>query len=164
MSQHGQVSIRPFRPADRAAVLAGRDAEAVRWLGPGTPDPSPTAVIQACGKVVGWVDADAHADWLRTGEVNLGYAVFPSHRGRGYAAAAVRLLLPDLAARGATRALLVIDRRNAASLRVARALGAHTARHPAERRFPTSAVYAVDIPPACGELAAGGAPTTPPGR
>lgn len=146
-------------------MLAGRDAEAVRWLGPGTPDPAPTAVIQTGGQVVGWVDADAHTDWLRAGEVNLGYAVFPSHRGRGYAAAAVRLLLPDLAARGATRALLVIDRRNAASLRVARALGAHTARHPAERRFPTSAVYALEIPPAGAERnPRGGAPTTPPGR
>jgi RimJ/RimL family protein N-acetyltransferase len=74
------------------------------------------------GEVVGWVDADPDAgDWLRAGEVNVGYCVFAGHRGRGYATRAVELLLEQLT--DVTTAVLLIDADNAASLGVARRAG-----------------------------------------
>lgn len=116
-----------------------------RWLGRGSATPSPTVVIELDGTVVGWVDADTEPEWLGTGEVNIGYAVFAAHRGHGHAAAAVRLLLDALSAGRVRRALFVIDRRNQASLRVAAAVGARRIEHPATALFPTSDVYAVDL-------------------
>ena len=74
---------------------------------------------------LGWVDYDTDRDWLRPDQVNLGYQVFPEHRGNGYATRAVRLLVQHLAARTSYReATLLIDERNTASLAVARRLGA----------------------------------------
>ena len=76
-------------------------------------------------KVVGWVDYDTDREWLRPDQVNVGYQVFPEHRGNGYATRAVRLLVQHLAARTSYReAALLIDERNTASLAVARRLGA----------------------------------------
>jgi RimJ/RimL family protein N-acetyltransferase len=142
-SSDGVVAIRAFQDADRDVVIAGRDAEWDRWLGPGSSEPSPTASIEVDGAVVGWVDADPEPPWLRRREVNVGYNVFEAHRGHGYASRAVRLLLSELARTGVTRALLVIDPDNAASLRVAVAVGGRVLRN---RQYPDNrdaVVYAV---------------------
>jgi RimJ/RimL family protein N-acetyltransferase len=142
----GIVTVRPFGPADRDALVAGRDAASRRWLGPGSADASPTACIEVDGATVGWVDADASAAWLDHGEVNLGYNVFPDHRGRGYASRAVRLLLDELHGDpGVVTALFVIDPDNAPSHRVAGAVGAQRA---VDRTYPHDArqvVYAVEL-------------------
>jgi RimJ/RimL family protein N-acetyltransferase len=141
----GAVTIRAFRDEDRGSVLNGRDNEWERWLGPGSPEPAPTACIEVGGVVVGWVDGDADADWLGPGEVNVGYSVFREHRGNGYAALAVRLLVRDLRDRGARRALLVIDEDNVASHRVARDAGARRLVDRTLPRFPRSVDYAIEL-------------------
>jgi RimJ/RimL family protein N-acetyltransferase len=120
----GVVTIRPPIPGDSAKLIAGRDSEWRRWLGPGDDDPHPTACILVAGEVVGWVDADPTATHLQPGEVNVGYNVFAPHRGKGYASRAVELLIQYL--RESTpfhTASLSIDSDNAASLAVAARTG-----------------------------------------
>lgn len=114
------VTLRPFQPGDGAALIAGLDEESRRWLGPGDDEPQPTACIVVQGTVVGWVDYDADRDWLEPAEVNVGYAIFPEHRGKGYATRALLLLLQHLAGNTEVRtATLMIDRANARSIAVA---------------------------------------------
>ncbi len=113
------MTIRPPRPGDGRRLVAGRDEEFRRFLGPGSPDPQPTACIEVGGEVVGWVDADADSPGLAAGEVNIGYHVFAAHRGHGYATRAVRLLLEDLRCAGqAEAAVALIDPTNHRSLAV----------------------------------------------
>jgi RimJ/RimL family protein N-acetyltransferase len=73
---------------------------------------------------VGWVDHDVERDWLKPGEVNVGYYLFPGARGKGYASRAVELLLMHLdSATEHTLATLLIHPENVRSLRLARRLG-----------------------------------------
>jgi len=139
------VTLRPFALRDRELIIDGRDAQCERWLGPGAPDPSPTACIEVDGQVVGWIDADLTPPWLGPGEANVGYSVFPAHRGNGYATRALRLLTAELDEPGMRRALLEIDVQDHASLAVARAAGARVLPTRSMRRFPTSVVYALDL-------------------
>jgi len=141
----GVVTLRPFVTDDRQLIVDQRDEECERWLGPASPDPSPTACIEVNGRVVGWIDADPTPQWLQPGEVNVGYSVFAAHRGNGYAARALRLLAAELDERGLRRALLVIDVQNQPSTGVARAAGAQVLANRSMREFPTSAVYALDL-------------------
>jgi RimJ/RimL family protein N-acetyltransferase len=116
----GVVTIRPPEPKDAAALIAGHDDEARRWLGRADVDPRPTACVVAGDDVVGWVDYDGDREWLLPGEVNVGYGVFPSHRGRGYATRAVQLLMHHLALHTPVHtATLLIHRDNVRSLAVA---------------------------------------------
>ena len=118
------VTLRPPEAGDAAVLMAGRDDESRRWLGPGTTDPAPAACIVVDDEIVGWVDYDTDRDWLGAGEVNVGYCVFADHRGRGYASRAIELLVDHL---GRTTpygtATLLIDPGNVASLAVANKLG-----------------------------------------
>lgn len=120
----GVVTIRPTTDADVPLLVAGRDDVSLRFLGEGDPAPHPVACVvlgdDGEGEVVGWVDHDHDRSWLAEDEVNLGYGLFPEHRGHGYATRAVRLLVHHLAADTDWRvASLVIDRENAASLALA---------------------------------------------
>jgi RimJ/RimL family protein N-acetyltransferase len=121
MTAPDDVALRAAGPTDVPALLAGRDEEWARWLGPGADEPRPTACILVGGEVAGWVDAEVGHDWLRAGEVNVGYSVFAPHRRRGVATRAVDLLVGQLAAEGVHRtAVLLIHPGNEASRGVAR--------------------------------------------
>jgi RimJ/RimL family protein N-acetyltransferase len=120
----GMVTLRAPRPGDARLLVEGRDEEFFRWLGPGAETPSPVACVWVDDELVGWVDYDIEHDWLRPGEVNIGYYLFPAARGNGYASRAVELLLLHLGcATQHTVATLVIDPENERSLALARRLG-----------------------------------------
>ena len=120
----GVVTLRPPRPGDAQLLVEGRDDEFFRWLGPGAEIPSPVACVWAGDELVGWVDYDVERDWLKPGEVNVGYYLFPAARGKGYASRAVELLLLHLDSETEhTIATLLIHPENVRSLRLARRLG-----------------------------------------
>jgi RimJ/RimL family protein N-acetyltransferase len=120
----GVVRIRRHGPGDAALLVGGRDAEFHRWLGPGAKEPAPLACIEVDGELAGWVDYDVGRSWLDPGEVNVGYALFPTHRHRGYATRAVQLLMHHLATNTAQGvATLLIDPDNRSSLAVANRAG-----------------------------------------
>jgi RimJ/RimL family protein N-acetyltransferase len=142
----GVVTIRPLGPGEAEILVAGRDPEWERWLGPGDLEPHPTACVVVNDQIVGWVDFDPEPKWLGPGEVNIGYNVFAPHRRQGYASRAVRLLLQHLRNHtNSCRANLVIDQENAASRGVARSVGAVEAERMANEAGRTQIRYVVDL-------------------
>jgi len=126
ISTDGVVTLRAPGPGDVDLLIAGRDEEFFRWFGAGATGPNPAACVWVDERLVGWVDYDLDADhdWLRPGEVNVGYYLFAAARGKGYASRAVELLLEHLAHDTEhTVATLLIHPENARSLAVARRLG-----------------------------------------
>ena len=120
----GVVTLRSPRPDDAQLLVEGRDEEFFRWLGPGAEVPHPVACIWVDDQLVGWVDYDLDHDWLRPGQVNVGYHLFPTARGKGFASRAVELLLLHLSRDTEhSVATLLIDPGNAGSLALARRLG-----------------------------------------
>lgn len=120
----GIVMLRPPSSGDAAVLIAGRDQEFRRWLGPGSDDPRPTACIVVGGEVVGWIDYDTESPWLDQDAVNIGYSLSAPARGKGYATRAMALLLHELAAHSDhDTATVLIDPGNARSLAVARRAG-----------------------------------------
>jgi RimJ/RimL family protein N-acetyltransferase len=119
----GVVTLRPPRDGDGQLLVAGRDEEFFKWLGPGSEAPSPTACVWVGDELVGWVDYDLEHEWLREGEVNVGYYLFAAARGKGHASRAVELLLAHLRCHTKhTAATLVIHPANVRSLALARRL------------------------------------------
>jgi RimJ/RimL family protein N-acetyltransferase len=121
-SQHPVLTLRPSTTADRPLIVAARDAAFRRFIGEGSAVPNPEFCMVVDREVVGWVDHDRDDDrwWLAPDEVNIGYHVFPAHRGRGYATSAVRLMLDHLCNdTDWTVATLLIHPDNAPSLAVA---------------------------------------------
>jgi RimJ/RimL family protein N-acetyltransferase len=124
VSTDGVVTLRPPRRGDAELLVAGRDEEFFKWLGPGSAEPSPVACVWADAELVGWVDYDLEHEWLGPGEVNVGYYLFPEARGKGYASRAVELLLQHLSRDTEhTAATLVIRPENDRSIKLAHRLG-----------------------------------------
>lgn len=74
---------------------------------------------------VAYVDCDLANDHVPAGQANIAYAGHPARRGNGNVSRAVRLITQFLRDHtGAESAHIIIDAENAASLRVARAVGA----------------------------------------
>lgn len=74
---------------------------------------------------VAYVDADLANGHVPAGDANISYSAHPSYRGRGYTSRGVRLVTRFLLDHtGARAAHVIVDRENAASLRVARSVGA----------------------------------------
>jgi RimJ/RimL family protein N-acetyltransferase len=122
----GVVTLRAPALGDVEQLVAGRDEEFFKWFGPGATGPRPVACVWVDDELVGWVDYDRDDDhdWLRPGEVNVGYSLFPAARGKGYASRAVELLLEHLGRDTKhTVATLLIHPENVRSLAVARRLG-----------------------------------------
>ncbi|HLX33115.1 MAG TPA: GNAT family N-acetyltransferase [Gaiellaceae bacterium] len=120
------MTLRAPQPGDAERIVAARDEEFHRWLGPGSETPTPFACIQVEDELVGWVDYDRDPvhDWLGPGEVNVGYFLFPSARGKGYASRAIELLLTHLRHdTGHRAATLLIHPENSRSLALADRLG-----------------------------------------
>lgn len=148
--------LRPRQLDDVAAQLAGEDEEIVRWLLEGrasTPHGVETHIakslrrwqsgaarrdlgirLAATDRLVGNIEANLADDDFGAGEVNISYAIFPTYRGQGLASRAVGLLCAYLGREtDAVRAMLKIDERNLASLRVAAAAGFEPAGRVLER-------------------------------
>ena len=124
----GVVTIRPPSWDDLAVLTEGRDSEFYLWLAAEETTPPPAACVEVHGEVVGWVDYDTRRSWLEDGEVNIGYFTLASHRGRGYAPRATRLLLDHLARNSPHEvATFAIANTNVKSLAVANRLGADPA-------------------------------------
>lgn len=116
----GLVTVRPFETPNRATLVGHRDTEFRRFLGEGSPDPTPSGCIWVKSRIVGWIDYDDERDWLGDDEVNVGYNVFANDRGNGYATRALRLLTSFLEQQvPAIRPTLLIDPANTPSLAVA---------------------------------------------
>ena len=74
---------------------------------------------------VAYVDFDVANAHVPAGDANISYSAHPAYRGRGYVARAVRLVAQFITQHtDARRAFLIVDAQNAASLRVAHAVGA----------------------------------------
>ena len=134
----GVVTLRPSTPDDAPLIIAARDAAFRRFIGQGSAVPAPEFVIVVNGSVVGWVDHDRDDDrwWLAPEEVNIGYHVFPEHRGRGHATRAVHLMLEHLRAdTDCEVATLLIHPDNGASLKVAERNDFERANDVEERTF-----------------------------
>jgi len=122
----GVVTLRAPGPGDVELLVAGRDEEFFRWFGTGATGPRPVGCVWVEDRLVGWVDYDLDSDhdWLRPGEVNVGYYLLAEARGRGYASRAVELLLEHLRRDTEHRvATLLIHPENERSLALARRLG-----------------------------------------
>jgi RimJ/RimL family protein N-acetyltransferase len=137
------VLLRPLTPDDVDEWLAGEDTEQIHWFQ--FPGPAPRSNVeraisewahswrtggpvrhwaicdQESGEIVGGVDLRDEGD----GEVNLSYVVFSAWRRRGIATRASRLALAYAAtAMDARAAVIKVLQGNAASIAVARKLGA----------------------------------------
>jgi RimJ/RimL family protein N-acetyltransferase len=83
------------------------------------------SVDRADAPYVAYIDCDLASNHVPPGDANISFTAHPGHRGQGNVARAVRLITQFLRDHtGAETAHIVVDARNAASLRVARAVAA----------------------------------------
>jgi RimJ/RimL family protein N-acetyltransferase len=137
----GTITLRPLRPADAAAHLAGEDDELAKWLNGGVSTPATVrthidraaAMWAADGPtfnfgirtaatdiLVGTIDIQLHQPYAADNQANLAFGLYPPWRGRGIATRAVLLALRFLLQHtDIDEALIRVDPRNTASAAVA---------------------------------------------
>lgn len=138
------VELRTLSTADAQPHNAGEDEETVRWL-TGAPSTIDATVahfemlaanqergegqrgfgVWVDGVLAGYVDCNpAVTDGLRSGEVNITYAVHPWARGQGVARRAVELICAFIRDHHiGTKAAIRVDPANEASIRLAERCG-----------------------------------------
>ncbi len=95
------------------------------------------SVDSADATYVAYVDCDLANNHVPPGEANISYTAHPAHRGRGNVSRAVRLVMQFVRDHtGAQSAHIIVDERNIASLRVARAVAATESEPLAGRAWP----------------------------
>jgi len=83
------------------------------------------SVDGADAEYIAYIDCDLANDHVPAGQANISYTCHPAYRGQGNVSRAVRLITRFLGEHtGAAEAHVIVDEQNAASLRVARAVGA----------------------------------------
>lgn len=150
-----EIALRPLSGADLEVHARGCDAQIVRWLSDGQEgtaeqhhawllrqarawergdDVVDLAVVRrGSGEPVGVVGIQRGLPYLRLGQVNLTYAVYPWARGEGVAVRAVRLAATLALMRGPVSEFVIrCDPANEASVRVARRLGLRHLGRPAD--------------------------------
>ncbi|GAA2161592.1 hypothetical protein GCM10010403_05840 [Glycomyces rutgersensis] len=140
----GTVTLSPLGPADFADHYAGEDEELVRWLSgdPATPE-GLRDYLDCCARwwraggpfhnfgirvgpaleLAGTVDVQTDMYYLREGQTNLAYGLYPQWRGRGLATRAVRLACAYAASIGCTEAVIRCEPENTRSAAVAARAG-----------------------------------------
>lgn len=98
---------RVHRFSDAAQVPAGWVPGTERWL------EDETGEIAACVRLRFWLTPS-----LEVEGGHIGYDVRPSSRGRGFGAAALRLMLPEARRRGLERVRLTVDSDNLPSIKI----------------------------------------------
>ena len=82
------------------------------------------SVDGADAEYIAYVDCDLANNHAPAGQANISYTCHPAYRGQGNVSRAVRLIMRFLGEHtGAAQAHIIVDEQNAASLRVARAVG-----------------------------------------
>lgn len=143
----GRIALRPLDVADTPAHLGGCDVLINERLGGGRPPREADVARWLQANAVAWAEAGDVVDlgiedvatgaltgcvglqrglaYLRDGEVNLTYALYPAWRGRGYATAALVLAMDVARSRGPEVVRFVVRAApdNAESLAVARRAG-----------------------------------------
>ena len=138
----GEVRLSPLGLADVAPHLAGEDAELVRWLSGGvgtlhsvedfirrrmaqweSGGPVHAFGIRTGQDLAGTIEVQFDQPYLKAGEVNLSYGLYPQWRGRGLATRAVNLAGIHAAGQGAVRAVIRTETGNVLSAAVARRAG-----------------------------------------
>ncbi|HEX2145925.1 MAG TPA: GNAT family N-acetyltransferase [Glycomyces sp.] len=140
----GTVTLVPLGPADFEAHFAGEDEELVRWLsgGPTTPE-GLRDYLELCQRwwtqggpfhnfgirvgaaldLAGTVDVQIGQYYLRAGQANLAYGLYPQWRGRGLATRAVHLACRHAALLGCAEAVIRCEPENTRSAAVATRAG-----------------------------------------
>jgi RimJ/RimL family protein N-acetyltransferase len=136
----GTVTLTPLGPGDFDAHLAGEDEEMVRWLSGGRATPEGLrAYLERCEQwwarggpfhnfgirvgedrvLAGTVDVQIGQYYLKPGQANLAYGLYPQWRGKGLATRAVVLACEYAAGLGCAEAVIRCEPENARSAAVA---------------------------------------------
>lgn len=164
----GVITLKPFRPEDAEAHLAGDDEEQQKWLSGGKSTletvqnwiarnqghweaggPIYNFAIWAEDTLVGMIEANTDVEkieGLSEGDANLSYGTYPDARGKGYVSRAVKLIVTFLKEKGIRRAVIRVLPENESSVRVPIACG-FTEAGTVETKEGTMTVYIQQLNP-----------------
>ncbi len=140
------ITLRPFNVLDAKKHLEGEDSQQIKWVsgGKGTIEGIENwikknelswknngpifnfAIINPTNELSGFVEANTdfeNVDGLSKGDANISYGLYPNYRGKGYATAAVNLILKFLKEKGLRRAIIRVNPENEGSLKIPQRLG-----------------------------------------